>query len=94
MLEKIDGTWQNASVRGKLYPQGWGAALGYPGIVIDAAGKTVSGFLFTSSQLADYWEALDEFEGEGYKRILTTVELDSGEKVEAFVYALKNRPSF
>lgn len=93
ILEKIGGSWQSASVRGKRYQEGWGATLGYPGIVINETGEEVAGFLFSSTQLTEHWESLDEFEGEGYERILTTAELSSGNKVESSVYALKRKLS-
>jgi len=48
----------------------------------------VSGLLFTSAVLAEHWDRLDEFEGEGYDRVLTTVTLDGGE-VQAYLYALR-----
>jgi len=89
VLEDMDGTWENASARGKLYSEGWGAALGYPGIVLGETDEQVSGFLFSSTQLPDHWERLDEFEGEGYQRVLTTVHLSNGSQVEAFIYELK-----
>ena len=89
VLENIGGSWQSASVRGKLYDEGWGAALGYPGIVMGEAGEEISGFLFSSDKLAEHWESLDDFEGEGYERILTMAKLTDESSVEAFVYVLK-----
>ncbi len=63
ILSAIDGGWAPASVRGTLRQEGWGAALGYPGIDLDENGNEVAGFLFTAEKLADHWIALDAFEG-------------------------------
>jgi gamma-glutamylcyclotransferase (GGCT)/AIG2-like uncharacterized protein YtfP len=38
--------------------------------------------------LAEHWTRLDEFEGEGYERVLTTVKLKDGTAVEAYIYKL------
>lgn len=89
IMEPIKGTWQKAFVKGKLYEEGWGAAMGYPAITLDKEGDKVKGYLFTSEQIETYWARLDEFEGEGYERVLTQVELENGDKEEAFIYALK-----
>ena len=91
-LAGLGGRWRPASVRGRLYPEGWGAALGYPGIVLDEAGPWVDGHLFESERLASTWEALDDFEGEGYRRIATTVTFRDGSTTTAFVYVLSETP--
>lgn len=87
-LDDIVGTWRRAQVRGHLYPEGWGAAAGYPGIVLDPNGPEVHGFLLSSDALPPHWPRLDAFEGEGYERVRVEVELDESERVEAWVYAL------
>lgn len=80
--------WEPATVTGTLLPEGWGAAAGYPGIVLDENGGTVAGFLFTSDRLAEHWPRLDAFEGSGYERVRTTATRADGTAVEAHVYAL------
>ena len=89
ILKDIGGTWEAASVRGALLNEGWGATMGYPGLVLDTNGDTIEGFLFTSDKLAAHWAALDEFEGIAYQRVLTEVELADTSKVQAFVYTLR-----
>ena len=91
ILGGIDGSWEAASVRGTLHPEGWGAAAGFPGIVLDDAGPVVDGFLFSSDQLAEHWPRLDDFEGEGYERVPATVMRADGTQVQAFLYALSGR---
>jgi gamma-glutamylcyclotransferase (GGCT)/AIG2-like uncharacterized protein YtfP len=88
VLADLAGTWEPASVLGTLIPKGSGAAAGYPGIILDEHGSEVEGFLFSAESLAEHWTRLDEFEGEGYERVLTTAKLNDGRTVEAYVYRL------
>jgi gamma-glutamylcyclotransferase (GGCT)/AIG2-like uncharacterized protein YtfP len=88
VLAPIPGEWEPATVTGTLVAEGWGAAAGYPGIVLDEHGAEVAGFLFSSDALAEHWRRLDAFEGEGYERVLTTATRRDGIAVEAYVYAL------
>jgi gamma-glutamylcyclotransferase (GGCT)/AIG2-like uncharacterized protein YtfP len=90
VLADIPGTWEPATVTGTLVPEGWGAAAGYPGIIPHPSGDQVDGFLFSSEQLAEHWFRLDEFEGEGYERVLTPVRLRDGTITDAFVYRLRD----
>ena len=89
VMDGMTGTWEQGVARGALLPDGWGAAAGYPAIVLDADGPEVPGLLFRSADLPAHWDRLDEFEGEGYDRVLTTVRLATGERVTAYVYALR-----
>lgn len=92
ILKDIEGTWEKASVNGILKEQGWGSDLGYPGIVLDNnCHNIVEGLIFESNQLKDKFKQLDEFEGNEYKRILTKVTLDTGEVIDAFIYALNEK---
>lgn len=88
LLKAIGGTWEPATVRGTLYPNGWGAALGYPTLILDDSADEVEGLLFTSDALDNNWETLDAFEGPGYKRVETTVSRDDGTIADAYVYVL------
>ncbi len=93
VLADVPGVWEPATAMGTLFPEGWGAAMGYPGIVLDESGGEVEGLLFSSESLAEHWARLDEFEGEGYERVLTTVRRKDGTAVEAFIYRLNgNEP--
>ena len=88
VLSAIGGTWKEASVNGFLKPQGWGAEMGYPGIVLDDAGDEIKGHLFCSDQLDHHWDKLDDFEGAEYKRVLTKVRTKD-KAVEAYIYILR-----
>jgi gamma-glutamylcyclotransferase (GGCT)/AIG2-like uncharacterized protein YtfP len=91
ILKHIGGSFEEASVRGILHNEGWGATMGYPALVVDPDGEEVKGFLFISKNLPKHWSELDDFEGEAYERTLTTVELKDGARTEAYVYVLKRQ---
>ncbi|MFT8209949.1 MAG: gamma-glutamylcyclotransferase [Symbiopectobacterium sp.] len=86
LLESIGGNWVQGSVYGSLLDQGWGAGMGYPGIVLDNTGNRVDGYLFCSERLSEHWDALDEFEGEEYARVPVEVTTKDGEIVISFIY--------
>jgi len=90
VLADVPGAWQPATVRGTLFQEGWGAALGYPGIVLDERGDRIRGFVFSSDELPLHWDRLDAFEGEGYERVVATAELEDDTRVEAYIYALSS----
>jgi gamma-glutamylcyclotransferase (GGCT)/AIG2-like uncharacterized protein YtfP len=84
-LAGLNGEWRRGSVRGHLVDGGWGATLGFPALSLDPSGPVVEVFLFESPDLPAHWDRLDAFEGEGYRRVVTTVRTSEGE-VEACVY--------
>jgi len=45
VLSAIGGSWDTAIVTGSLRQEGWGAAMGYPGIDLNEQGKEIQGFL-------------------------------------------------
>lgn len=89
ILERLGGSWEDASVKGVLRDAGWGAELGYPGIDLDAEGDWVEGFVFASESLAANWSELDAFEGEGYRRVAVSASLKDGSVVNAWIYQLR-----
>ena len=92
IVAHIDGRWQSGTVEGYLVQQGWGATMGFPGIITSDPSKpkeTVKGMMLTSSQLADNWIMLDDFEGEQYERVIVPVKLDSGKMEAAYIYQIK-----
>jgi gamma-glutamylcyclotransferase (GGCT)/AIG2-like uncharacterized protein YtfP len=86
-LSDLPGRWLEGHVRGNLAEQGWGAAMGYPGIVLDANGPLIEVEIFESPALPDHWDRLDAFEGPGYRREAVTVTTDEG-ALRAFIYVL------
>ena len=89
VLADVPGTWELATVRGRLLQQGWGAEVGFPGIVLDEDGPEVHGMLFSSVMLSGHWKRLDHFEGDGYERVLTSAKLKSGGTAMAYIYVLR-----
>ncbi len=90
ILTKIGGSWLKGTVKGILIEEGWGAEMGYPGLKIDPKGELINGFVFSSDNLQKYWQELDDFEGSAYQRVMTSIEAECGDLVEAYVYILKN----
>ncbi|MET1415689.1 thioesterase family protein [Roseibium sp. HPY-6] len=90
-LKDLQGRWTEGTVRGRLVQAGWGAALGFPALVLDPEGQNVEVFIFESAELPDHWDRLDAFEGEGYQRVETLVNTDDG-SVSAFIYVVAEQP--
>jgi gamma-glutamylcyclotransferase (GGCT)/AIG2-like uncharacterized protein YtfP len=86
-LAGLKGHWQRGTVRGNRIEAGWGAALGFPGMILDPSGPTVDVDLFESSDLPSHWARLDEFGGSGYRRVVTQVRTVDGE-LSAYIYVL------
>ncbi len=72
-------------MRGKRVHKGWGAALGYPALVLDADGDTIEVHLFRSADLPNHWSRLDDFEGREYRRAAVQVETEDG-LIGAWIY--------
>lgn len=83
----IEGKWTRGSIRGVLHEEGWGAAMGFPGIALDETGPEVVVDLLESNQLDAHLVRLDDFEGIGYRREIAVVETANG-RVLAHVYTL------
>jgi gamma-glutamylcyclotransferase (GGCT)/AIG2-like uncharacterized protein YtfP len=93
VLAGIPGQWQPAVVRGILVNAGWGASLGYPGLVLGECGQEVHGQIFTSTELGPKWAELDQLEGDEYVRTKLSAFLLDGKKVVAHAYLLnRDRP--
>lgn len=87
-LAHLSGTWHRGTVRGRLVEAGWGAEMGFPGLILDPSGSEVGVDLLESPDLEAFWPQLDAFEGEGYRRVVTTVLTPQGE-VEASIYEIR-----
>ena len=91
-VEDIKGTWLKGTVKGKLANEGWGAELGYFGFKHAYLDKPedIAAYILFSDELVDNWSYLDEFEGDGYKRILAKFELENGEMGVGNIYAIND----
>jgi gamma-glutamylcyclotransferase (GGCT)/AIG2-like uncharacterized protein YtfP len=86
-LARLKGQWRQGTVRGRLVKAGWGAALGFPGLILDPSGSVVEVHLFESDDLPHHWARLDAFEGTGYRRTVTQVHTADG-GLEAWIYVI------
>src|SRR5580698_6593519 len=86
-ISALAGKWQRGTVKGRLLSSGWGAAQGFPGLIPDSLGPLVDVDLFESTDLPEHWARLDEFEGIGYRRVVTTVNTEEGDR-SAWIYVL------
>lgn len=89
VLSAIEGSWARAWVRGRLERRGWGSVLGYPAVVLDERAGLVPGDVLTSPHLKEHWSMLDEFEGDGYRRVSAPIKTEGGSWISAFLYVLR-----
>lgn len=82
----LRGKWAG-TVRGRLLEEGWGAQMGYPGLVLDANGAEVAVQVLESADLPENWARLDEFEGEEYRRATVEVTTERGQ-LSACIYVV------
>ena len=86
-LAGLEGTWRKGTVRGRLVDAGWGASIGFPGLTLDPNGPLVEVDLYEAADLPKHCPRLDQFEGQGYRRVLTQVSTPDGD-FGASIYVL------
>jgi gamma-glutamylcyclotransferase (GGCT)/AIG2-like uncharacterized protein YtfP len=86
-LAALTGFWRRGTVKGRLVNSGWGASLGYPGLILDPSASLIQVDLFESRDLPQHWLRLDDFEGSGYKRMVTRVQTTDGD-LDAWIYVV------
>jgi gamma-glutamylcyclotransferase (GGCT)/AIG2-like uncharacterized protein YtfP len=86
-LEGLAGRWRAGQVRGRLVEAGWGAARGFPALVLDPQGAVVPVAVLESADLTAHWGRLDAFEGVEYERVVTAVWTEDG-SLAASIYVL------
>lgn len=86
-VAELRGRWLRGTVRGRLVEAGWGAALGFPGLILDPAGARIDVHLLLSPDLPDHWSRLDAFEGPGYRRVTARISTAEGE-LDACIYVI------
>jgi predicted metal-dependent HD superfamily phosphohydrolase/gamma-glutamylcyclotransferase (GGCT)/AIG2-like uncharacterized protein YtfP len=88
VMTAIGGVWRDGyAMPGVRQDKGWGAAMGYPGVVWKTGPAVVDVSVFESETLQNHWAELDAFEGEEYARLY--VELKGPAPEFAFIYALR-----
>jgi len=91
LLAYYAGVWTRGRVRGDLVNAGWGAAGGFPGLLPRRDGPWVAVHVLESPSLTSGWQALDEFEGSEYRRVVVPVyaeDADAHFLFDASIYAL------
>jgi gamma-glutamylcyclotransferase (GGCT)/AIG2-like uncharacterized protein YtfP len=73
VVAPLGGAWTDGEVEGELWPDGWGAIVGYPAFRPRPGGGAVAVQVLVSAALPGAWRALDAFEGAEYRRILVPV---------------------
>lgn len=86
VLRPVGGEWVPGTINGWLFELTWGPAVGYPGLVLDADGPAVPVEILASDQLDKHWRDIDQFEGDGYRRVESTAQLADGSTVDVWVY--------
>ena len=89
ILGGIGGDWEKASIHGTIHILDWGPDKGLPAIILNDKDSLVEGYLFSTEKLAENWQMLDDFEGFQYERVVVDVSVDSGEKIQAWTYVMK-----
>ncbi|MFN3162496.1 MAG: gamma-glutamylcyclotransferase [Pseudohongiellaceae bacterium] len=96
IMAGLNGRWEVAELRGYVYPDGLEASEWYPALILpganDDSAPTVSGRLFVSADLPEFWPQLDAFEGACYQRVVVSVTGRDSGAVDAYVYEL-NQPT-
>ncbi|MGD1887532.1 MAG: gamma-glutamylcyclotransferase family protein [Cohaesibacteraceae bacterium] len=85
-VEELGGSWRIGHVKGRHVQSGWGAWIGYPGFVPDPDGDPIEVHILEAIALPDHWDRLDAFEGEAYRRIVVTAELQDGSAIDVSIY--------
>ncbi len=86
-LADLVGFWRQGTLRGRLVEAGWGAKLGYPGLILDPSGQIIEVHIFESPELPHHWQRLDAFEGIGYRRVITRVATMDGD-LDVSIYVI------
>jgi gamma-glutamylcyclotransferase (GGCT)/AIG2-like uncharacterized protein YtfP len=93
VVEPFEGEGTDGLIEGDLLPEGWAAALGYPGFRPRVGGAAVAVQVLTAPLLATAGPNLDCLEGPEYQRILVPVfstELSTGQAGERRLYTVAN----
>lgn len=75
VVKKLGGSWYHGVIRAWQFDISWGAATGYPGIVLDPDAPECDVVVLVADKLEGYWHEIDRFEGEGYRRVPVEVVL-------------------
>src|SRR5215213_6011268 len=87
-LDGLQGRWLEGYVNGRLVAEGLGRQSWLsPHSSFPPGGPAIPVHVFESVDLPAHWTHLDDFEGPGYQRVVTTVRTPSGD-VDSYIYVL------
>lgn len=92
VVADLPGSWSAGTVEGTLHESGWGATMGYPGMLWRPGGRRINVEVLKSPELPNHWARLDAFEGEAYVRVLVPVDVATGACVVANIYEIRDPP--
>lgn len=90
-LAHLKGRWFKGTVRGNRTTADWGQWTGYPGFMLHPASTDVEVHIFESKELPAHWHRLDTFEGDAYRRVITTAQTENG-PLDVSIYTLCAAP--
>lgn len=90
LLQRVEGTYEEATIRAHHDHRGWGCTGGYPGVILDEEAPLLKGWVYRSRDLHSILPAVDRYEGSDYERVEVafTTKQSSG---LAFTYVLHSR---
>ena len=87
LLTQVPGQWCKAEIKAKLYPNGLGLSRGYPIVDLANPETVIEGYIYSSDQLPRLWQLLDDYEGDGYRRVVTTATVvATAAQVQTYIY--------
>lgn len=86
VVSKIRGEWTSGTVRGWVFEIGWGPAEGWLGFIPDPEGQDVRVHVLLADALSKHWSQIDDFEGDGYRRVEIDVTIEDGSTRRAQIY--------
>ncbi len=86
LLSVRNGNWQSAQIRAHHFPEGVDGTEGYPAVRLSAQAPLLNGMLLQSAELPALLPSLDDYEGPGYKRVVTPVYTQGQYVCDAHVY--------
>ena len=93
IMQPIIGEWKRITIYGKLEEKGWGAEQGFFGFAHDngKSANQIDSWVLISDSLPENFPFLDDFEGEGYKRILCKYNISATDDIGVgYIYAINN----
>lgn len=92
VVADVAGKWSTGWVEGDLHDHGWGAAEGYPAMVWRPGAERIDVNVLESAELPQHWRRLDEFEGDGYRRVRIPVFRDDAPPTVGHIYEARFLP--